>query len=202
MKYVALLRAINVGGRNLIRMADLRTCLEVRKFERVSTYIQSGNILFDSDVVDAVVLTAVETPLNLGVGMRFDLLRNDFSQNKRFCKVLGAHHYAIGVRRRAGRKQRECGEDRKAGERSTEHHRGCRRLSSHPTPKSASRARIAAGMAPARMTRSSTIASPRKINSPSPPAPIAAAMVASPTEITTATRTPDKITLTANGNST
>jgi len=53
MKYVALLRAINVGGRNLIRMADLRACLEVRKFERVSTYIQSGNILFDSDVVDA-----------------------------------------------------------------------------------------------------------------------------------------------------
>jgi uncharacterized protein (DUF1697 family) len=58
MKYVALLRAINVGGRNLMRMAELRACLEACKFERVSTYIQSGNILFNSDVVDAVRLAA------------------------------------------------------------------------------------------------------------------------------------------------
>jgi uncharacterized protein (DUF1697 family) len=58
MKYVALLRAINVGGKNLMRMAELRACLEARKFERVSTYIQSGNILFDSDLADALRLTA------------------------------------------------------------------------------------------------------------------------------------------------
>jgi uncharacterized protein (DUF1697 family) len=58
MKYVALLRAVNVGGRNLMRMTELRACLEARKFERVSTYIQSGNILFDSDAADAVRLTA------------------------------------------------------------------------------------------------------------------------------------------------
>lgn len=58
MKYVALLRGINVGGRNLLRMAEVRACLEARKFERVATYIQSGNILFDSDVVDRVRLTA------------------------------------------------------------------------------------------------------------------------------------------------
>jgi len=58
MKYVALLRAINVGGRNLLRMADVRACLEARKFERVSTYIQSGNVLFDTDDADVARLTA------------------------------------------------------------------------------------------------------------------------------------------------
>jgi uncharacterized protein (DUF1697 family) len=58
MKYVALVRAINVGGRNLMRMSDVRACLEAREFQRVSTFIQSGNILFESDVSDASTLTA------------------------------------------------------------------------------------------------------------------------------------------------
>ena len=50
--YVALLRGINVGGKNLIRMADLRGCFEMHGFEGVSTYIQSGNVLFRSDAKD------------------------------------------------------------------------------------------------------------------------------------------------------
>jgi uncharacterized protein (DUF1697 family) len=58
MKYVALIRAINVGGRNLMRMSDVRACLEAREFRRVSTYIQSGNILFESDVSSTTTLTA------------------------------------------------------------------------------------------------------------------------------------------------
>lgn len=48
MKYVALLRGINVGGNNLIKMADLKTCFEKQGLEAVSTYIQSGNVLFAS----------------------------------------------------------------------------------------------------------------------------------------------------------
>jgi uncharacterized protein (DUF1697 family) len=59
MKYVALIRAINVGGRNLMRMSDVRACLEAREFQRVSTYIQSGNILFESDLSNVSTLTAV-----------------------------------------------------------------------------------------------------------------------------------------------
>ena len=58
MKYVALLRAINVGGRNLMSMSAVRACLEQREFECVSTYIQSGNILFESDVSDVSTLAA------------------------------------------------------------------------------------------------------------------------------------------------
>jgi len=45
-RYVALLRGINVGGKNLIRMTDLLARFEEHGFEDVSTYIQSGNVLF------------------------------------------------------------------------------------------------------------------------------------------------------------
>ena len=49
MRYVALLRGINVGGRTLIKMAELRSCVEALGLDDVSTYIASGNLLFDSD---------------------------------------------------------------------------------------------------------------------------------------------------------
>ncbi|MCY4626147.1 MAG: DUF1697 domain-containing protein [Acidobacteria bacterium] len=44
--WVALLRGINVGGKNVIRMADLRNCFEASGFREVTTYIQSGNVIF------------------------------------------------------------------------------------------------------------------------------------------------------------
>jgi uncharacterized protein (DUF1697 family) len=46
--HVALLRGINVGGKNPIRMSALAACFEENGFENVSTYIQSGNVLFDA----------------------------------------------------------------------------------------------------------------------------------------------------------
>ena len=46
--YLALLRGINVGGRNVIRMAELRNCFEAEGFRDVVTYIQSGNVIFRS----------------------------------------------------------------------------------------------------------------------------------------------------------
>jgi uncharacterized protein (DUF1697 family) len=50
--YVALLRGINVGGKNLIPMAQLRECFERMGFSDVTTYIQSGNVLFWAAEVD------------------------------------------------------------------------------------------------------------------------------------------------------
>jgi uncharacterized protein (DUF1697 family) len=49
MKYVALLRGINVGGKTLIKMADLKTCVEELGLDDVSTYIASGNVLFETE---------------------------------------------------------------------------------------------------------------------------------------------------------
>jgi uncharacterized protein (DUF1697 family) len=47
-QYVALLRGINVGGNNLIKMAELKRCFEAGGFGHVATYIQSGNVLFEA----------------------------------------------------------------------------------------------------------------------------------------------------------
>ena len=48
-RFVALLRGINVGGRNPVAMADLRDAFEQDGHRAVTTYIQSGNVLFESD---------------------------------------------------------------------------------------------------------------------------------------------------------
>jgi uncharacterized protein (DUF1697 family) len=47
-RYVGLLRAVNVGGRNSVPMPALRELVESLGFTDVSTYIQSGNVLFTS----------------------------------------------------------------------------------------------------------------------------------------------------------
>ena len=46
--YIALLRGINVGGRNKILMSDLKTLFAEMGFTNIHTYIQSGNIVFES----------------------------------------------------------------------------------------------------------------------------------------------------------
>ena len=47
MRYVALLRGINVGGKNMIKMETLRSTFENLGFENVRSYINSGNLAFD-----------------------------------------------------------------------------------------------------------------------------------------------------------
>ena len=61
MKQIALLRGINVGGNNKISMAELKAAFERQGFQNVRSYINSGNIIFDSDIVDGTTLqTACE----------------------------------------------------------------------------------------------------------------------------------------------
>jgi uncharacterized protein (DUF1697 family) len=55
--YVALLRGINVGGKNLIRMPALKAAFEADGFGDVTTYIQSGNVLFSSPETRTAALT-------------------------------------------------------------------------------------------------------------------------------------------------
>lgn len=57
MTYVALLRGINVGGNNKVPMADLRACLSNAGLHNVRTYIQSGNVIFESSETDETTLT-------------------------------------------------------------------------------------------------------------------------------------------------
>ncbi len=55
-RHVALLRGINVGGRNRILMADLRVCFKDAGYDDVRTYIQSGNVVFGSGERDREAL--------------------------------------------------------------------------------------------------------------------------------------------------
>ena len=71
MRYVALLRAINVGGHAPLRMADLRSRLESLGLADVATYIQTGNVLFSSGEVDPEALARkIEERLEASFGYR------------------------------------------------------------------------------------------------------------------------------------
>lgn len=48
--YVALLRAVNVAGKNKLKMNELKLAMQNAGFTNVKTYIQSGNIVFSSDI--------------------------------------------------------------------------------------------------------------------------------------------------------
>jgi uncharacterized protein (DUF1697 family) len=50
MKFVSLLRGINVSGQKSIKMADLKALYDSLGFQNVLTYIQSGNVIFDSAI--------------------------------------------------------------------------------------------------------------------------------------------------------
>ena len=62
--FIALLRGINVGGHKKIMMADLKMLFESLGFEKVTTYIQSGNVVFRSKEeanLAGIIAKAIET---------------------------------------------------------------------------------------------------------------------------------------------
>ncbi|MDF1670810.1 MAG: DUF1697 domain-containing protein [Roseovarius sp.] len=61
--YIALLRAVNVGGTGKLPMADLRSMAEEIGFRDVRTYIQSGNLVFESDAPFSAVRLSLEERL-------------------------------------------------------------------------------------------------------------------------------------------
>lgn len=50
MKYIALLRGINISGKNKISMNELKLELEKNEYQNVSTYLNSGNIIFEINI--------------------------------------------------------------------------------------------------------------------------------------------------------
>jgi uncharacterized protein (DUF1697 family) len=74
MRYVVLLRGINVGGRNKVPMAALKSVL-ADAYADVQTYIQSGNLLLDSDLTALDVAAAIETLLPTAFDLDSELIR-------------------------------------------------------------------------------------------------------------------------------
>jgi uncharacterized protein (DUF1697 family) len=67
-QYVALLRAVNVGGTGKLPMTDLKAMCEELGFAQVETYIASGNVVFESKASEAKVKAALEKRLNAYAG--------------------------------------------------------------------------------------------------------------------------------------
>ncbi|SCW51085.1 Uncharacterized conserved protein, DUF1697 family [Paenibacillus tianmuensis] len=67
--YIALLRGINVGGHNKIKMAELKRTLETMGLYRVQTYIQSGNVLFESEEIPETLRLRIEGEIRAVFGI-------------------------------------------------------------------------------------------------------------------------------------
>lgn len=86
MKYVALLRGINVGGNNRVPMAELKACFERGGFKNVVTYINSGNVIFESDESSLTKLVEIcESAIGKQFGFRV------------VCSVISAHDLRAAV---------------------------------------------------------------------------------------------------------
>lgn len=73
--YIALLRGINVGGKNKLPMAELKTCFEELGFADVSTFIASGNVMFKSDKRPSVIKQEIEKILPARFKLDSDLIK-------------------------------------------------------------------------------------------------------------------------------
>jgi uncharacterized protein (DUF1697 family) len=70
VRYVALLRGINLGARNKVSMADLRELVAAIGAEHVSTYVQSGNVVVSSSIRSASKLErAIEERISRDLGL-------------------------------------------------------------------------------------------------------------------------------------
>jgi uncharacterized protein (DUF1697 family) len=66
--YVALLRAVNVGGTGKLAMTELRAMCEAAGFANVRTYIASGNVVFTAAEAEATVKVALERAMEAYAG--------------------------------------------------------------------------------------------------------------------------------------
>ncbi len=71
--YIALLRGINVGGHKKLKMADLKLLFEDLGFKNVTTYIQSGNVIFSSEEKTALA-TKISTEIESRFGWQVPVL--------------------------------------------------------------------------------------------------------------------------------
>src|SRR5687768_5598483 len=79
--FVALLRGVNVGGNNIVHMKSLKTSFEKLGFTDISTYINSGNILFKAKERDARKLeTKIEAMLSREYNLGCKVVVRSFSE--------------------------------------------------------------------------------------------------------------------------
>lgn len=76
-KYVAFLRGINVSGKNKIDMSKLKVCLENAGFTEVSTYLNSGNVIFSTDIDNPKSIIEAHIVEDFGLEIPVYIIEND-----------------------------------------------------------------------------------------------------------------------------
>jgi uncharacterized protein (DUF1697 family) len=105
--HVALLRAVNVGGRNRVPMSELRELCRGLGHDRVATYLQSGNVVFDASGTAAKVARALETAITEELGLEISVIvrsptqltrvleRNPFLARRGAARAVDAKHLSV-----------------------------------------------------------------------------------------------------------
>src|SRR5262245_11278174 len=100
-KYIALLRAVNVGGTGKLPMAELKSMCTDVGFTRIETYVASGNVVFESKSTASQAKAALEARLQAYAGKPIGVLIRTASEMtgifnaNPFCKAEPRHTYAI-----------------------------------------------------------------------------------------------------------
>lgn len=81
--YIGLLRGINVGGKNVIKMAELKRVFEAIGLHEVQTYIQSGNVLFKSNEKEESLQKKLEREIKKSFGFSVTVVLRTASELKR-----------------------------------------------------------------------------------------------------------------------
>ena len=92
--YVALLRAVNVGGTGKLPMSELRVMSQRCGFANVRTYIASGNVVLESGASEAVVKAALEAALHAYAGKPVGVLVRTGSE---MAAVLSNNPFGLGA---------------------------------------------------------------------------------------------------------
>lgn len=88
MTYVALLRGINVGGNNKVSMSTLKEILVAAGLKDVSTYINSGNVFFNSTERQATLVKKIEDAIEKEFGFAVKVLLRDLPNITEVVKTL------------------------------------------------------------------------------------------------------------------
>ncbi len=91
-KYIILLRGINVSGKNKLPMAELRVLLNDLKFINVQTYIQSGNIILESDLGKSVICNKINEGIQNKFGYDVPVIARTIAEWK---KVISNYPFPI-----------------------------------------------------------------------------------------------------------
>lgn len=88
-RYIALLRGINVGGNNQIKMDKLQESFLSLGFKNVSTYINSGNVIFDTDLKnEGKLVTLIEEKISKDFDLQIPIVVRDAKNIEKICQSI------------------------------------------------------------------------------------------------------------------